>query len=81
MLDLTQFVIQKDKSQIIYNLYEVITHLEESGPNAHFVAACRSPIDNHWYRYNDAIVTSINNFQNDIYNFGTPYILFYEKQK
>ena len=79
MLDLTQFVIQKDKPQIIYNLYGVITHIGESGPNAHFVAACRSPIDNHWYRYNDAIVTPITDYNKEVYNFGTPYILFYKK--
>ena len=79
MLDLTQFVIQKDKPQIIYNLYGVITHLGESGPNEHFVAACRSPIDNKWYRYNDAIVTPITDYNKEVYNFGTPYILFYKK--
>ena len=79
-IDITDFVLVKN-SREIYNLYGVITHLGQSGPNAHFVAACKSPVDGNWYRYNDAIVTSINNFQNDILNFGTPYILFYEKQK
>ena len=79
-IDISDFVLVKN-SREIYNLYGVITHLGKSGPNAHFVAACKSPVDGNWYRYNDAIVTSINNFQNDILNFGTPYILFYEKQK
>ena len=78
-LDITKYVIKKDKPKIIYNLYGVITHLGKSGPNAHFVAACKSPVDNNWYRYNDAIVTPINNPQSDIMNFGTPYILFYKK--
>ena len=80
-IDITDFVLTKSQNREIYNLYGVITHLGQSGPNAHFVAACKSPVDGYWYRYNDAIVTQINNFQNDIYNFGTPYILFYEKQK
>ena len=80
-IDITDFVLTKSQNREIYNLYGVITHLGQSGPNAHFVAACKSPVDGNWYRYNDAIVTQINNFQNDIYNFGTPYILFYEKQK
>ncbi len=79
-IDITDFVLTKSQNREIYNLYGVITHLGQSGPNAHFVAACKSPVDGNWYRYNDAIVTQINNFQNDIYNFGTPYILFYEKQ-
>ena len=78
-IDITQFVLQKDKPQLIYSLYGVITHLGESGPNAHFIASCKSPIDNKWYRYNDAMVIPINNIQKEIIDFGTPYILFYSK--
>ena len=77
-IDITQFVLQKDKPRIIYNLYGVITHIGKSGPNAHFVASCKSPINNRWYRYNDAIVNEITNIQKDIIEFGTPYILFYQ---
>ena len=79
-IDISDFVLQKDKKEL-YNLYGVITHIGESGPNAHFVASCKSPVDNNWYRYNDAFVDPIPNFQKDIYNFGNPYILFYEKQQ
>ena len=79
VIDITQFVIQKDKPQLIYSLYGVITHIGESGPNAHFMASCRSPVDNKWYRYNDAMVNPINNIQKEIIDFGTPYILFYQK--
>ena len=78
-LDLNQFVIQKDM-KMIYNLYGVISQTGESGPNEHYVAACKSPIDNKWYRYNDINVIPINNFDKDVYNFGTPYILFYQKE-
>ena len=76
---MTDFVLQKEKSKIIYNLYGVITHIGESGPKAHFVASCKSPIDNKWYRYNDSIVNPIEDIQKEIMNFGTPYILFYQK--
>ncbi len=79
-IDITSFVSLKDKSKMIYNLYGVITHIGQSGPNAHFVASCKSPIDNKWYRYNDALVSSINNLQKDVIDFGTPYILFYQKK-
>ena len=79
-LDITNYVILKENSRIIYNLYGVITHLGESGPNAHFVASCKSPVDNKWYRYNDAQVSPIQDFKRDVYNFGIPYILFYEKE-
>ena len=78
-LDITQFVLQKDAPQINYDLYGVITHIGQSGPNEHFIASCKSPIDNKWYRYNDALVNPINNLQKDVIDFGTPYILFYQK--
>ena len=78
-IDISNYVIQKENPRIIYNLYGVITHIGESGPNAHFVASCKSPVDGKWYRYNDAIVTPIDNFQKDIYDYCVPYILFYEK--
>ena len=78
-IDITQFVLQKDKPQMFYKLYGVITHIGESGPNAHFVASCKSYIDDKWYRFNDAFVNPINDFQKEVINFGTPYILFYQK--
>ena len=78
-IDISPFVLLKDMPQMIYNLYGVITHIGESGPNAHFIASCKSPIDKKWYRYNDAIVSPITNIQKEVIEFGTPYILFYEK--
>ena len=78
-IDITGFVIKKDIPKIIYNLYGVITHIGKSGPNAHFVASCKSPVDNKWYRYNDSNVSPIRNVQKEIIYYGTPYILFYKK--
>jgi len=78
-MDLSQFVMQRDQPTLIYSLYGVITHIGESGPNAHFVASCKSPVDNKWYRYNDAFVSPITNIQKEIIDFGNPYILFYQK--
>ena len=78
-INISQYVLQKEKPNIIYTLYGVITHIGKSGPSAHFVASCRSPVDFKWYRYNDSIVTLINDVQKDIIDFGTPYILFYQK--
>ena len=80
-LNITNYVLQKDMPQMTYNLYGVITHIGQSGPNAHFVASCKSPINNKWYRYNDAIVNQITNLQKEVIEFGTPYILFYQKNK
>ena len=75
------FLIKKDKPNIIYNLYGVVTHIGESGPNAHFIASCKSPVDNNWYQYNDDLVYPINNFKEEILNVAMPYILFYKKKK
>ena len=79
MIDISQFVLIKDKPQLIYDLYGVISHIGESGPNAHFVCSCKSPIDKKWYRYNDAFVNPINDFKKEVIDFATPYILFYQK--
>ena len=79
-IDITQFVLQSDKPQLIYNLYGVITHIGQSGPNAHFVASCKSSMNKKWYRFNDAIISPISNIQKEVIEFGTPYILFYQKQ-
>ena len=80
IIDISDYVVAKDQKRMIYSLYGVITHIGQSGPSAHFIAFCRSPVDKNWYKYNDAIVSSINNFQNEVIDFGTPYILFYQKQ-
>jgi len=79
-IDITQFVQQRDCPQLIYNLYGVITHICESDSNAHFVASCKSPIDNKWYRYKDSFVYPIINLQKGVIEYGTPYILFYQKK-
>ena len=78
-IDITNYILQKEKNRMIYNLYGVITHIGESGPNAHFIASCKSPVDGKWYRYNDAMVDIIKDFNAEVYNYGVPYILFYEK--
>ena len=81
VIDITQFVIHKDIPQLIYNLYGVITQIGQSGSNTHFVASCKSPIDNKWYRYNDAYVSPITNIQKEVIEYGEPFVLFYEKLK
>ena len=78
-IDLSQFIIRKDMPLIIYSLYGVITHIGKSGPDAHFVASCKSSFDNKWYRYNDSLVYNIKDIKKEIFDFGTPYILFYQK--
>ena len=77
-IDITKYIQIKDSSNIKYNLYGVVTQIEGSNNNV-VVASCKSPIDNKWYRFNDAIVKVITNVQKDVIEFGIPYILFYIK--
>ena len=78
-INLDNYIMKKDRPNMIYELYGVVTHLGESGESGHFVASCKSPSNNKWYRFNDAIVTPINDVQSEIINFGMSYILFYKK--
>jgi len=78
-IDLTQYILQREKPQLLYDLYGVISHIVDRGPNAHFVASCKSPVNNKWYRYNDTFVNPIENLQKEVIDFETPYILFYQK--
>jgi ubiquitin C-terminal hydrolase len=79
-LDLTEFIIKKDKPQMIYDLYGVITLKGESGENAHFIAFCKNWNDNKWYKYNDAFVDPIKDFKKEVVGFGVHYVLFFQKR-
>ena len=78
-IDISQFVIQKNSPQLIYNLYGVVSEVNQSGPSQHFIASCKNPINNKWYKYDDAVVTPISDVQREVIGFGDPYILFYQK--
>ena len=78
-LDLSNY-IQDFNSGVKYKLIGVITHMGESGMSGHFIAYCRDPISGSWHKYNDAIVTQVNDFQSEVINYAMPYLLFYEKQ-
>ena len=71
----------KNNEKIEYELISVITHIGESSMSGHFIACCKSPVDNKWYCYNDAIVSEC---KDPINIFGAnntssiPYVLFYQ---
>ena len=69
---------------IEYELISVITHIGESSMSGHFIACCKSPVDQNWYSYNDAIVTKcadpLNIFGVNSTN-SIPYVLFYQIRK
>ena len=72
--------IEFSEYEEFYELIGVITHIGESSMSGHFIAYCKDPIINKWNKYNDSIVTEVNNFQNEVINFAMPYLLFYRKK-
>ena len=75
--NIIQSYILIDKDMMIYNLYAVLTHIDQN----HFVALCKSPANNKWYRFDDEKIVPINDLQKEVINFGTPDILFYQQKK
>ena len=80
-LDIDKYITDKSKGNNKYELICVLTHLGPSGMSGHFIAFCKSPVDNHWYCYNDASVSKCNDprYQNNNEIEGIPYVLFYQK--
>ena len=80
-LNLTYFVEGRLNNEIIiYDLIGVVTHMGESGASGHFIATCKSPIDEQWYQYNDDMVYKIKDFKSQILDYAMPYILFYQRR-
>ena len=79
-LDLSNY-IQLNNTGVKYKLIGVITHIGESGMGGHFIAYCKDPISQSWTKYNDAIVSDVqeHDFQREVINFAMPYLLFYQK--
>ena len=71
--------IENNNSGFVYDLVGVVTHMGESGGSGHFIATCRSPMNNSWYQYNDDLVFPVTDFNNQLLNYAMPYILFYKK--
>ena len=74
-LDISEYVIDKEKSPKKFDLIGIISHFGESSIEGHFTAFCKH-FDDTWRQYNDAIARNISD--KDIFQ-GTPYILFYQQ--
>ena len=79
-LDLSNY-IEFRNTGCQYELVGVITHIGESSMSGHFIAYCKSYWDNKWYKFNDAIVSPVNDFKTEVIDFAMPYVLFYQKKK
>ena len=72
--------IEKQETGCNYELIGVITHLGESGMGGHFIAFCKDPKSLKWNKFNDAIVTPVEDFKKEVIDFGMSYLLFYKKK-
>ena len=76
-IDLNNYVENKNLNWQ-YELFGVITHIGESGMGGHFIAYCKEFWTNRWLKYNDAIVSPVNDFKSEVIDFAMPYLLFYQ---
>ena len=79
-LDLSNYFDIKDPG-CKYELIGVITHIGENNMGGHFIAYCKDHISNKWLLFNDAIVDYVKDFEKEVINFSTPYLLFYRRIK
>ena len=77
-LNLSNYIYMKNTG-CFYNLIGVITHIGQNGMGGHFIAYCKNPIFNTWNKYNDSIVSPVNDFKSEVIDFAMPYLLFYQK--
>ena len=73
-IDINPFIYYKN-TPCKYQLIGVVTHYGPSSMSGHFIAFCKSFVDNNWYKYNDSMV-SLSSIQ-EAKTAGVPYILFY----
>ena len=76
-INIEKYVIDKS-CETNYELIGVLTHLGPSGMSGHFIAYCKSPVDNNWYCYNDSQVSKCIDAESEINSRGIPYVLFYQ---
>ena len=73
-LNIKNFIFY-EQSPSFYELIGIVTHFGPSSMSGHFIAFCKSFVDQKWYKYNDAQV-NISTFEEARIT-GVPYILFY----
>ena len=84
-MNLEKYVENKSKENYEYKLIGILSGLEQgqNGIPGHFIALCKSPIDNQWYCYNDKDVSKCSDPRYQVYEEKEliPYVLFYQKVK
>lgn len=79
-LDLTNYVqIRADNKKVIYNLISVINYIESDSIKG-FQAFCNNPINNIWYKYNNDLISQVQDFKSVLDGLNS-FVLFYQKRE
>ena len=80
-LDLTNYVqIRDDNKKVIYNLISVINYYMGSDLINGFQAFCNNPINNIWYKYNNDLISQVQDFKSVLDGLNS-FVLFYQKRE
>ena len=75
-LSLNKYCFETRKTDKRYTLYSIIEHYGGIG-SGHYIAYCKNPITNKWFKYDDSSVTYIPNIETNV-DLKNHYILFYQ---
>ena len=78
-LNLSNYIESKN-SGTIFDLIGVVAQNVNDKENGHFTAIFKNYVDNIWYQDNNGLVLPLKDFNEQILNNFTPYILFYNKK-
>ena len=67
--------IEINTTGVYYKLIGVVAIIDNN-----IFAFCKDPYANIWYKFNDAIVSPVENFKNEVIDYAMPYLLFYQKE-
>ena len=73
-LDLSNYIELK-ATGYQYELIGVITHINYNN----YIAFCKEYWNNTWLKFNDTMVSPVNNFKSDVIDSSIPNLLFYKK--
>ena len=73
-LDLSNY-IELNATGCQYELIGVITHINYNN----YMAFCKEYWNNTWLKFNDTMVSPVNNFKSDVIDSSIPNLLFYKK--
>ena len=81
-LDLTNYSEFKNSGlyKYRYKLISVIIHLGYKINIGHYIAYCKDPYTFNWFKFNDSIVSPVYDLKKEVFDFGIPYLLFYQKE-